>query len=65
MAAHKVKLALPEISVGNSKCTFDVYANEEKLGTFQISKGGLRWTPANSTHFKFKTWKKLKNFFEK
>ena len=61
---HNVKLSLPTFPLGNSKCTFDVFEGGEKLGTFQISKGGLRWTPVNGKTPKFKGWRKLRDFFE-
>lgn len=64
MASTKVKLALPTFALGNSKCAFEVFKDNSKIGTLQISKGGLRWTPANGQTPKLKRWKELKEFFE-
>ena len=64
MASTKVKLTLPTFALGNSTCDFDVFKDDSKIGTLQISKGSLRWTPANGQTPKRKSWKELKEFFE-
>ena len=45
MAKHEIYFKLPERQIINSDAEFQVYSDEHKLGTLNISKGSLEWIP--------------------
>jgi hypothetical protein len=48
MAKHNVYINLPRRELGKVDAQFDIYQDDEKLGTITISKGSLEWYPKNS-----------------
>lgn len=48
MAKHNVYMNLPLRELGNVDAQFNIYRDEEKLGTITISKGAFEWYPKNS-----------------
>jgi hypothetical protein len=41
MSTHDIQMAMPEKVVLNKDVVFDVYSNNNKLGTLKISKGSV------------------------
>jgi hypothetical protein len=47
MSAHDIFMAMPEKVVLNKDVVFDVYSDNNKLGTLKVSKGSIEWAPAS------------------
>lgn len=62
--AYTVSSTPAKAELGKNQCRFEIWDNRTKIGKLGISKGGLRWTPANAQIAIFKSWDELKDFFE-
>jgi hypothetical protein len=47
---HDVKFQIPWRQLGKSDVVFEVWADDEKLGRLEVSKGSLVWFPRNNTY---------------
>jgi len=48
--AHEVYFTIPNRKLERSDVEFDVYMDEDKLGTLKVSKGTIVWFPANTIY---------------
>ncbi|MCU1428714.1 MAG: hypothetical protein JWL83_2714 [Actinomycetia bacterium] len=48
MAEHRVTIRQPDREVVNADVVFEVYADDEKLGELEVSRGGITWWPARA-----------------
>jgi len=70
MAEHKVKVNIPKgLPLGNSDFVFDVYEDDEKLGSLRVSRGKPEWIKSRGRKGKKKgskkSWRELSEFFER
>ncbi len=49
MANHTVSVRVPSSELGNADICFDVYRDDKKFGTLQLSRGSVEWLPGRST----------------
>ncbi len=65
MATHKVNVRVPSSSLGNADICFDVFQDDSKLGTVQVSKGSVEWVPAwkSKTGYRL-SWTKFSELME-
>ena len=47
MAVHEIEMKIPKADVSRVDVEFEVWEDDVKLGTLLLSKGDLRWRPAN------------------
>jgi hypothetical protein len=59
MSEHRVCLELPEVEIKRIDAKFSVYADEEKFGTLEVSKGTLVWFPRGTEIGKRISWEKF------
>ncbi len=48
--AHTVHFSMPTRELARADAKFEVYENDEKLGTLTASKGSLVWYERNTTY---------------
>lgn len=48
--AHEVHFIIPSRKLGRSDVEFQVYSDDEMLGTLKVSKGTIVWFPANTIY---------------
>jgi hypothetical protein len=48
MPQHRVEFSIPRRPVGKADIEFQVWGDEEMLGTLRISYGALDWIPGRS-----------------
>lgn len=56
---YTVKFQLPELQLGRADITFNVTDDGKKLGTLEVSKGGLVWYDKNCTYGHKVVWKEF------
>ena len=57
MAKHYVIYSIPLEELGKRNIEFNVYHDDDKLGTLMISKGAVVWKPGKNKKNAFKmTW---------
>jgi hypothetical protein len=56
MPVHKIEMSQPSKAVLHNDVTFEIFSDEEKLGTLKVSKGGADWTPSRRHNAKTITW---------
>ena len=63
--AHDVYFSIPSRTLGRSDVEFQVYSDDEMLGTLKVSKGTIVWFPANTTYGFSLEWEKLDKIMRK
>ena len=65
MAVHEVKLLVSSSTyVVNADIELEVKSDGKKLGTLEVSKGGVAWKPKHAHKSKHMDWKPIADFIE-
>ena len=64
MAKHDVRFTVPNRPLGKADVTFDVWADDEKLGTLAVSQGAVVWFARNNTKGRKMNWTKFDEFMQ-
>lgn len=59
MAKHDVSFSVPNRPLGRSDVQFDVWADDEKLGTLAVSMGAVVWYPSGNSYGHKVSWAKF------
>jgi len=65
MAKHDVSFTVPGRPLGKADITFDVWADNEKLGTLAVSLGAVVWFPSGNTYGHKVSWSKFDELMQK
>lgn len=59
MAEHRIEMHQPKKAVFSGDIIFEVYSDNEKLGSLEISKGSVDWTPKGKQRSKAIEWERF------
>lgn len=65
MAKHNVYFELPLLELNNADARFNIYEDEEKLGSITISKGSFDYYPRNRKNPVRISWSALDEMIQK
>ena len=62
---HQVQFTIPWRELGKSDVAFEVWADDEKLGSLKVSKGSLVWFPKNNRYGHACSWSQFDSDMQK
>ena len=65
MPAHEIYVKMPTKIVLNKDTEFEVYSDDNKLGTLKISKGSVEWVKAGDTYGYHLSWEEFDEIMSK
>jgi len=57
--AHDIKFRIPECDLHGVDAEFEVFENDEKIGTLHVSKGSIDWRPKGPSSWHCMDWVKF------
>ena len=62
--AHQVRVVMPPRPISRADVKFDVYDDEEKIGTLAVSRGSVVWFAAGTKYGRKMGWAKFARMME-
>ena len=62
--AYGVNFQVPKRDLGTADLVFDIWNDDEKVGTLKVSNGSVTWFRANTSKGKRFHWKKFAEIVE-
>ncbi|MCX5805221.1 MAG: hypothetical protein NT010_04005 [Proteobacteria bacterium] len=64
MPTHEIYMTMPTKIVLNKDTDFEVYSDDEKLGTLRISKGTIEWVPSTYSYGYHLSWEEFNEIMQ-